>query len=213
MEKFKNCAPERVVVYFNDQKAASLSEAAVFADEFALAHKTLFVSTRSEKLTGSLPTDSAGVSQPRNTNLSPTRSREERKYFYCHKFGHAIADCLTLKRKTSPSQQKPVGLVKTAKYSRGPDIKADSGYDPFIFNGLVSLTGEPKDQKPIRILRDTGASQSFLLADVLPWSDMSSCGTNVVVQGIEMGFVSVPLHWVHVQTDLVSGCFKARHPR
>ena len=30
----------------------------------------------------------------------------------------------------------------------------------------------------------------------------------MLVQGIEMGFVSVPLHMVHIQSDLVSGWFK-----
>ena len=58
------------------------------------------------------------------------------------------------------------------------------------------------------MLRDTGASQSFLLTDALQLSEATSCGSNVLVQGIEMGFVTVPLHMVHVQTDLVPGWFK-----
>lgn len=33
------------------------------------------------------------------------------------------------------------------------------------------------------------------------------CGTSTVVQGIEMGFVPVPLYRIWVLSDLVSGCF------
>ena len=58
------------------------------------------------------------------------------------------------------------------------------------------------------MLRDTGASQLFLLTDALQLSEATSCGSNVLVQGIERGFLTVPLHRVHVQTDLVSGWFK-----
>lgn len=42
LEEFKNCLPERVVVYLNEQKETSLSQAAVLADEFVLTHKNVF---------------------------------------------------------------------------------------------------------------------------------------------------------------------------
>jgi hypothetical protein len=51
----------------------------------------------------------------------------------------------------------------------------------------VSLTG--KDQRMLKILRDTGGSQSFVLADVLPFCAETACETSTIVQGIEMGFV------------------------
>ena len=41
---------------------------------------------------------------------------------------------------------------------------------PLILNGLVSLTGDQKDQQKVQILRDTGAAQSFILSDVVPFS-------------------------------------------
>lgn len=88
------------------------------------------------------------------------------------------------------------------------DIIPDSAYTPFIFKGLVSATGQPEDQKLIRILRDTGAAQSLVLADVLPLTDQTSCGVSVIVQGIEMGCVPVPLHTVHIESDLVTGFFR-----
>lgn len=39
LEEFKNYVPDRTVVYLNEQKVSSLSEAAVLADEFVLMHK------------------------------------------------------------------------------------------------------------------------------------------------------------------------------
>lgn len=55
----------------------------------------------------------------------------------------------------------------------------------------------------MKILRDTGGSQSF----VLPFCPETACETSTIVQGIEMGFVPVPLHRVWLTSDLVSGFF------
>ncbi len=57
-------------------------------------------------------------------------------------------------------------------------------------------------------LRDTGAAQSFILADVLTFSTQSSCGSDVLVQGIELGVVRVPLHAVYLRSHLVTGLVK-----
>ena len=42
--EFKKCLPEHIVVYLNEQKVVSLSQTAVLADEFALTHKSVFLS-------------------------------------------------------------------------------------------------------------------------------------------------------------------------
>ncbi len=42
LEEFKNCLSEKIVVYLNEQKVSSLSEAAVFSDEFVLTHRVVF---------------------------------------------------------------------------------------------------------------------------------------------------------------------------
>ena len=59
--------------------------------------------------------------------------------------------------------------------------------------------------KPLRILRDTGAFQSLILAEAIPLSESSSSGKSVLTQGVECGLVTVPLHEVNLQSDLVSG--------
>ena len=78
---------------------------------------------------------------------------------------------------------------------------------PFVSEGFVSLN-ESCSPVPIRILRDTGASQSLLLASVLPFSDESATGDINLVQGIEGRIVSVPLHSLYLKSDLVTGQVK-----
>lgn len=41
LEEFKNCFPEQTVMYLSMQKVATLQEAAVLAEEFALTHKAV----------------------------------------------------------------------------------------------------------------------------------------------------------------------------
>ena len=58
---------------------------------------------------------------------------------------------------------------------------------------------------PIKILRDRGASQSLILADIQPFSEKTSSGTSVLIQGVECGTVNIPLHHVNLSSDLVTG--------
>ncbi len=178
LEEFKGCLSERVVVYLNEQKVTTLSHAAVLADEFVLTHKNVFSSVRPEKL----QIDSL---QSHTSRFSPPRNKEERECFYCHKKGHVIADCLALKRKQQP-QPKSVGFVKASKsaVTVHTEERVDESYRPFVSKGLISLSGKREDQEEVRMLRDTGAMQSFILAGKVQLSDITFCGSSVIVQGI-----------------------------
>ena len=68
----------------------------------------------------------------------------------------------------------------------------------------MSLTGG-KHLAPVRILRDTGAALSFLVEGVLPLSDKSKTGTSVLARGFEMGSTVVPLHRIHLNSNVVTG--------
>ena len=79
-------------------------------------------------------------------------------------------------------------------------------FEPFIHNGFVSLSSDLTNSNPVKILRDTGASQSLLLANTLPFSDVSFTGTNVLIKGVDSTeFTSIPLHNAYLSSDLVSG--------
>ena len=43
------------------------------------------------------------------------------------------------------------------------------------------------------------------MADTLPFSEKTSSGTSVLIQGVECGFVNVPLHNIYLSSDLVKG--------
>ena len=144
---------------------------------------------------------------------------------YCKKTGHIISECLALKRKKERENldsAKPTGLTslkakpqsciqeenpiltRTCKESVSEDSIMEI-YEPFLSDGFVSLNSDSVQSTPIKILRDTGASQSLILADTLPFSENSSSGTSVLIQGVECGFVNVPLHNIYLSSDLVTG--------
>lgn len=210
LEEFKNHLPDRVVVHLNEQKVTTLAQAAVLADEYALTHKTVFGEFRFEgrSVTSSLPRSGRVASHD-----DPKPMAEVRECFYCHKVGHLIVDCPVLKSKPKPSESFPpkpkgMGFVWPQDSTSDSLVRPDPLYAPFLSTGCVSLTGEQADQKPIQILRDTGAAQSVILTKVLPWSPDSYCGSHVILQGIETSTVSVPLHWVNLKSDLVAGRFR-----
>lgn len=65
-----------------------------------------------------------------------------------------------------------------------------------MFNGVVFL---PKEDRSIRKLRDTGGSQSIILASAIPFSDRSA--------GNGMDCLLRPMHKVHRWSKLVNGVY------
>lgn len=69
--------------------------------------------------------------------------------------------------------------------------------------GFVSLgDGE---WRPVKILQDTGASQSFILKELLPFSSATDTGGTTPVLGISLVPLFVPLHQLNLFSDLVNG--------
>ena len=77
-------------------------------------------------------------------------------------------------------------------------------YKPFILEGLISLLNDKVNNRKFKILRDTDASQSLFLADVLPFSEKSYSGEGVLLRCVECGIYNVPLYHVFLTSDLVS---------
>ena len=103
---------------------------------------------------------------------------------------------------------RPQSSIKTNTVDIVTKPKSDSTmeiFEPFMLNGFVSLLGDNCPPTPIKILRDTGAFQSLILADILPFSEKNSSGTTVLIQGVECGTVNIPLHQVNLSSDLVTG--------
>ena len=206
LEEFKNCVPKKIVVYLNERNVSSLSEAAVMADEFVLTHKVVFSPPGGDVITGASVQSSVEVNKP-SAVLSDTR-----ECFYCHEVGHLIAVCPALERKRKKSQTaiRSVGIIKAINLEENEMLSSpvDCAFEPFTSSGTVTLSEMDSVRKPIRILRDTGATQSMLLGSVLPLSVRSSCGNNVLVQGVGGNVTTAPLHNIHLESDLFSGNVK-----
>ena len=91
------------------------------------------------------------------------------------------------------SYSYPGGYHKNMSSSTKSSVSVQDSYHPFISSGFLSVQ-EFDMPIPIKILRDTGASQSLLVEGVLPFSDESATGDHVLVKGVELGFISVTLY-------------------
>lgn len=69
-------------------------------------------------------------------------------------------------------------------------------------DGFASLPGDVH-KVPVKILRDTGAKDSFILASVLPFSQVTGTGECVLVQGMGLTTICAPLHKVRLSCSFV----------
>lgn len=128
LEEFKNCLPERIVLYINGQKVSSHLEAAMLADEYVLTHKTVF-------------SDKPRVPPHPPVSTKTVGKRDERECFYCHRHGHLISNCPTLKRKELNAGLPSKGLRLINSFSGSSCVGSpDPCFEPFIFTGFVSLS-------------------------------------------------------------------------
>ena len=72
-------------------------------------------------------------------------------------------------------------------------------YKPFISEGVVSLVGDESSSQNVKILRDTGATQFLMLDNVLPLTENSFTGANVLISGV------FSLHEVNIKSSLING--------
>ena len=121
-----------------------------------------------------------------------------------------MAECCILEKKKQ-RLLKPdlvVGQQTCSSGHRPPDHKVDDDvvnlYAPFLSHGSVSLVGQLATI-PIKMLRDTGATQTLILDSVLSFSSESFTGSSILLQGIKLGTVQVPLHNLELSSEIVSG--------
>ena len=234
VEEFKRCINSDIKSFLDEKQVETLEAAARLADDYALTHKVSFINKSNPSRRPFFP-HSGSKHSPSNPPGShsqtitpkPKPSGENKDQNplsqpicnYCKRTGHIISECLHLKRKKEKQEGlKPTGLtslrskpqscVKEEDPIQTERPETDSVmeiYEPFLSDGFVSLNSDYAQSTPIKILRDTGASQSLILADTLPFSEKTSSGTNVLIQGVECGFVNVPLHNIYLSSDLVTG--------
>lgn len=91
------------------------------------------------------------------------------------------------------AKSKSVAFVNAVPESAVSLQFGPSTFSPFVMKSSIALS-EDSDFRPILMLRDTGAAQSLILDNVLPFSTDSYTGSSVLVRGIELGCISLPLH-------------------
>lgn len=102
-----------------------------------------------------------------------------------------------------PVLTSSLGLASAEAGAQSSNV-VESNYAPFIRDGFVSMLGS-SEKVAVRILRDTGASESFILGSVLPFSAESNTGSNVLIRGMGLQAFSAPLHKFILHSELVEG--------
>ena len=232
VEEFKRCINSDVKSFLDEKEVETLEKAARLADDYTLTHKVSFVSkanprkpfypSSSHKPSPSLQSGNSNQNAPKSKPPGENKGHNPLSQpicNYCKQSGHIVSDCSVLKRKREKQEGlKPTGLTslkltpqsyfkdQTPVQAKVPETDSVMEiYEPFLSDGFVSLNSDFAQSTPITILRDTGASQSLILADTLPFSEKTSSGTSVLIQGVECGFVNVPLHNMYLSSDLVNG--------
>ena len=232
VEGFKRCINSDVKSFLDEKEVETLEKAARLADDYTLTHKVSFVSKANPRKpfyppSGHKPSPSLQSGNSNQNAPKPKPPGEIKGHNplsqpicnYCKQSGHIVSDCPVLKRKREKQEGlKPTGLTslkltpqscvkdQTPVQAKVPETDSVMEiYEPFLSDGFVSLNSDFAQSTPITILQDTGASQSLILADTLPFSEKTSSGTSVLIQGVECGFVNVPLHNIYLSSDLVNG--------
>ncbi|XP_030283654.1 uncharacterized protein LOC115587797 [Sparus aurata] len=217
LEQFKDTLPSRVATYLNERKVTTAAEAAGLADEYVIVHKGRPGEPRREPVgrkEGGRSPVRFGISSCKGFRAAPQNGEDVCNY--CREAGHWKSDCPMLKAKKQHAgggRVKPAALA--ASVSGPVDVGAwqrnwgesgltgaiDESYLPFISDGFVSLVGSDT-QVPVKILRDTGAFDSYVLESVLCFSEKTDTGDKILMRGMGLDVVPVPVHKMNLDCEL-----------
>ena len=116
LEEFKNCVPNEIKTYLEEQKLITLHQAAVRSDDYSLPHKLAFgrAAHCEGKTTGvnthQISSFSSGIEADRRTARFPSGPT----CFCCKKKGHVMAECQALERKHQRPPKSDL-LIKPAR--------------------------------------------------------------------------------------------------
>nr|XP_055062771.1 uncharacterized protein LOC129445823 [Misgurnus anguillicaudatus]XP_055062772.1 uncharacterized protein LOC129445823 [Misgurnus anguillicaudatus] len=229
LEQFKNIVPDDIATYINEKKPRDAMEAAVLADDYVLTHRKVYREDRSGHQSGNFNENRVGVKKfeqmypSKSENSGRMKSDRDLVCNYCFSLGHWKNKCPVLAAKGKLGKKKshisPVLVtdISEATHDLDPSTSIEVGEEvcdskllamenfvPFITDGCVSLPNS-EIKIPVKILRDTGSSESFITESVLPFSQVSGEGRSVLIRGIGLNTLSVPLYRVHLTSDLISG--------
>ena len=232
VEEFKRCINSDVKSFLYEKEVETLEKAARLEDDYTLTHKVSFVNRTNPRKpfypSSGLKSSPSFQSGNSNQNASEHKPPGDNKGLnplsqpicnYCKQLGHIVSDCpVSIRKREKQEDLKPTGLTslkltpqscvkdQNPVHAKVPETESVMEiYEPFLSDCFMSLNSDFAQSTPITILRDTGASQSLILADTLPFSEKTSSGTSFLIQGVECGFLNVPLHTIYLSSDLVNG--------
>ena len=136
-------------------------------------------------------------------------------------WGHWKAECpvkSSAKSGFGSVHSKPVTLAASVRKIGSPCVissyeKIESGancslersrFSAFVSDGYVSLV-RSGIKVPVKILRDTGAFDSFIVSSALSFSQGSDMGDYILMRGMGLTVLPVPLHKLELDCGLVKG--------
>ena len=219
LEQFKDSLPSEVATHIDERGVKTVNEAAILADKYIMARKGKLGRSRIPDVQAKNIGRSAKMSW--SESAKPNRISRSGGFDdvcnYCRERGHWKADCTWLKSRFNrggntfpkpaalsvPIRNLPVvsdKVLEAVKTGNGNF----SGFGAFVSDGFVSVSGG-RDKVPVKILRDTGAKDSFILSSVVKFSQDTDTGDCLLVQGMGLETLSVPLHKVSLACGFVTG--------
>ncbi|XP_068249716.1 uncharacterized protein [Palaemon carinicauda] len=204
LEEFKRKLPLNIMMYLEDREEKELLKAASLADTYSLIHK-FSNSKRTDQNVKPFPAKNSET-------LTDMAKASNVRCSYCKKDGHTIKNCPDPKCKTSLPFRNPFNPFLNFKGKTDGQIKPVSHihsekpvnlFDDFTFDGTVALNSDG-DKYKVRILRDTGASQSLLLRNALPNIEANVTNEHVLVKDLSQ-ISKVPLANVHLDCPIKKG--------
>ncbi|KAK7895222.1 hypothetical protein WMY93_020547 [Mugilogobius chulae] len=181
------------------QKPGTVLKAAELADDFVLTHKGAVGGIYPAK-----PKPVGNDYEPQLPSFRPSRPlRDASRCNYCQASGHWKKQCPMLKFRNRSKSFLPSAPALSCTIDKSYEA-VDKDFAPFIHDAYVSLVGG-EQRVPIKLLRDTGAKQSFIVESVLPFSSATETGECVLMHGMELGVIPVPRHTVMLDSEFVQG--------
>ena len=133
-----------------------------------------------------------------------------------------MSDCWLLKKEESQTQKTPVEFINSRKSEMAvgkpmllpvethvvpKQLERSQGgvLESFVSEGSVPPVGVTESEKPLVVLRDTGATQTVMLNSVLPLSVDTDLHKSVLVECIgDTEYQSLPLHRVCLTSKYVT---------
>lgn len=210
-EQFKICVPSHIATYINEHKVKTAAEAAHLADKYVLTHMgdrerrardDIYRVEGSKFRAAGKWEERAGPrsGRPERAARGMTQFDSTKICNYCKDRGHWKVDYPRWgssgaqgKSAALAASVKRVSPVVSACQQGEVEVKCgleESDFSAFVSDGCVSLVGSDITA-PVKILRDTGAFDSYIVSSVLPFSQETNTGDHVLMRGMGL---PVPLH-------------------